>query len=269
MRRFSMPRTVNWPFAAQNHADPEAPLFTAQHGAMPPTPPSTLRVLSYNIFYGRAAERAAQELVAFHAERPLDIVLLQEMDETGTELIARALAMNSVYYPAAVIRRHGRNFGNAVLARWPLETPEKVILPHRSLTTRLMRTATKASVRIGERTIVALSAHTETVFTLPAFRRAQYAVLGAAHATAPHVIIGGDFNSVTAYDIGKLQHAFAASGFARVSADGHTLARYGVKVTADHIFARGFSVVAAGVCKNTRASDHRPIWVELAMEGDA
>jgi endonuclease/exonuclease/phosphatase (EEP) superfamily protein YafD len=260
-----MPRTIKWPFAAQNHAGPDAPLYTAQHAAVPSAAPSTLRVLSYNIFYGHETERAAQELVAFHAERPLDIVLLQEMDETGTEIIARALAMNSVYYPAAIIRRHGRNFGNAVLARWPLEAPEKVILPHRSLTTRLMRTATKASVQVGDQTIVALSAHTETVFTLPAFRHAQYTVLGTAYETATHVVIGGDFNSVTAYDIGRLQQAFAARGFARVSADGHTLAKYGIKVTADHIFARGFVAVDAGIYDAARASDHRPIWAELAF----
>jgi endonuclease/exonuclease/phosphatase family metal-dependent hydrolase len=258
-----------WPRGAHNHLAQNAPFYAAAYAAPPAVPPAAppelLRVLSYNIFYARNVTGAIDELRELQAEQPLDILLLQEMDEAGVDQIAQALALNYVYYPSAVVRRHNRNFGNAVLARWPLSAPAKLILPHRSLTTRMIRTATRAQVRVGARTVVAVSAHTETVFTLPAFRRAQYRALRDASPLAAHVVVGGDFNTFSAGGIRTLEHVFAYRGFQRVPAAGHTLAKYGVKVTADHIFSRGFAVVDAGAHAAARASDHLPLWAHLAF----
>jgi endonuclease/exonuclease/phosphatase family metal-dependent hydrolase len=71
-----------------------------------------------------------------------DIILLQEMDEAGTEHVARELAHNYVYYPASVPFMQGRNLGNAVLSRWPLTQPHKLLLPYRHLAIRQTRIAT-------------------------------------------------------------------------------------------------------------------------------
>ncbi|MBK8049632.1 MAG: endonuclease/exonuclease/phosphatase family protein [Anaerolineales bacterium] len=243
----------NW--RAQNHDSQTGPRFAGNHApqreADPQSAtalPTALHVVSYNIYYGHAVAQATTELAALRSQHALDIVLLQEMDESGTEAIARSLELNYVYYPSAVARHHGRNFGNAILARWPVEAAEKLILPHRSLTSRMVRTATRANVRIGARTVAAISAHTETIFTLPAFRRAQHhAVADAGGEEANHIVVGGDFNTVNRGDIRRLRRALAERGLEHVSADGPTLYKRGIKVTADHIFAKGFTVVEAGI----------------------
>mgnify|MGYP001176903075 CR=1 FL=1 len=78
-------------------------------------------------------------------------------------------------------------------------------------------------------------------------------------------MIGGDFNTVNAGDTDRLRRVLAERGLQRVSADGPTLYKRGIKVTADHIFAKGFTVVAAGIYSAAQASDHRPLWGRLAF----
>lgn len=260
-------------FRAQNHLGLHAPFFAANHAVEaesgPPSggeEPAAINVVSYNIFYGRNIAGAIDDLVAIQSQRRLDILLLQEMDESGTDAIASALRLNYVYYPSAVASHHQRNFGNAVLALWPLEAPEKLLLPHRSLTTRMVRTATKVNVRLGARLVVAISAHTETIFTWPSYRRAQHLAVGSAGGeSASHVVVGGDFNTVNAADGKRLRQVFAERGLQHVSAEGPTLVKRGVRVTADHIFARGFVVAGAGIFSGAQGSDHRPLWTCLTF----
>ena len=52
------------------------------------------------------------------------------MDAPRTDAVARHLQMNYVYYPGSV-HENGRDFGNAVLSRWPIVADKKLILPHR------------------------------------------------------------------------------------------------------------------------------------------
>jgi len=59
-----------------------------------------------------------------------NIILLQEMDETGTEKIAKSLHYDYIHYPATVHPQTGRNFGNAILSKWPLQDVKKILLPY-------------------------------------------------------------------------------------------------------------------------------------------
>ena len=81
--------------------------------------------------------------------RDADVVLLQEMDSSGTERIANALGMWHVYYPAIYHRRTRRDFGNAVLSRFPIVEDRKIILPHASRYARTHRIATAATIQAG------------------------------------------------------------------------------------------------------------------------
>lgn len=63
--------------------------------------PDTLRIVSFNVKYAE-----------------------------GTKSIARALDMSYIYYPAIFRHRSAKDFGNAVLSRWPIISDAKIVLPH-------------------------------------------------------------------------------------------------------------------------------------------
>jgi endonuclease/exonuclease/phosphatase family metal-dependent hydrolase len=228
----------------------------------------TLTVVSYNIRYGKDIDQALSELREFKSQKPLDILLLQEMDEAGTEKMARELHLNYVYFPAAIEPVTKRNFGNAILSRWPIVDSHKRILPHKSFSHRMHRIATRATIKIHAAEILAYSIHTEPVFTLPQFKIDQYtAVLHDVSDEDMPVIVGGDFNSFTTASVEKMEERYRRAGFERASKNlGHTFVRFGIKMPPDHILAKGFVVEEAGKLAEATASDHLPIWATLMLK---
>jgi endonuclease/exonuclease/phosphatase (EEP) superfamily protein YafD len=127
------------------------------------------------------------------------------------------------------------------------------------------RIATRATIRIHDADILVYSIHTESIFTLPQFRKDQYTVvLDDIEPETQLVIVGGDFNSFREADVEEIEQVYRQAGFMRVSeGSGHTMVRYGMEVSSDHIFAKGFVVEETGALAGATASDHLPIWVTL------
>src|SRR5262245_34142500 len=166
---------------ARNFVDPRGPRFVACCKESPER--EAFRVVTFNIQYAREIEGAIRLFHTTPGMRDPDFVMLQEMDEEGVRRIAAALSLaNSVYYPATVMR--GRNFGNAILSRWPLEDDAKLILPHLALFDESQRIAVRATARIGARRIRLYSVHLATMIDhWPPARRAQaMAVMADADA---------------------------------------------------------------------------------------
>jgi endonuclease/exonuclease/phosphatase family metal-dependent hydrolase len=251
----------------KNYTDPHSPPSTGDYAAPPSDPPGDLIVVTYNLRYGEAI---GEMIEAFQTVEPLPeagIILLQEMDAAGVETVARELGYNYVYYPASVAA-DGDDFGNAILARWPLSDSVKLILPGLHPITGQGRTATRATVTIGGTEVLVYSTHVEVATAPPSFRVAQFAaLLDDIPDDAAHVIVGGDFNTVTARGVGSLAELYATGGLAHDSADlGPTYTRFGLRPSAaDHIFSRGFERLGAGVLSEVTASDHFPVWVRLAF----
>ena len=255
-------------YSANNYPDPNYPSYSGNYAIETPKPVEVLTVISYNIWFSEDIDRAISEIKEIKSQNELDILLLQEMDEIGTEQIARELQLNYIYFPAAIEPTYDKNFGNAVLSRWPIVDSQKLILPHKSLSNRMNRTATRATIRIHGTDILVYCIHTESIFSLPRFRKDQYtAVLNDIDPEAGFVIVGGDFNSFTESDISKIEEFYGRAGFMRVSeGSGHTIIKYGVEVSSDHIFAKGLVVEEAGKLAGATASDHLPIWVTLRLK---
>ncbi len=255
----------------KNHSDSNGPMYTGEFAGDRPEASGELLVVSYNLRYGEAIDEMIE---AFGRDEPLpaaDIVLLQEMDEAGVETIARELGYDYAYFPASVAE-DGDNFGNAILARWPMSEPVKLILPGLHPITGQQRTATRAVVRVEETDVLVYSTHIEVASAPPSHRAAQFAaILGDVPADAPFVIVGGDFNTVTGRGVDALVGQFGEFGFAHDTADlGPTLERFGLRPSAaDHIFSRGFERKDAGVLDGITASDHFPVWVRMARPQDA
>ncbi|MEM7033078.1 MAG: endonuclease/exonuclease/phosphatase family protein [Chloroflexota bacterium] len=253
---------------ARNYHSPSGPKFVGHYTADTPTIDGTVTVVSYNIKYGQNIDQAIQELGETQSLANADIILLQEMDETATDQLAQARGYNFVYFPAAIHPIYQKNFGNAILSKWPIRDAEKLVLPHKSLTRSMNRQATKAIVSIGDTDILVYSVHAETAASVPRFRWNQYqAIADDVKEEATHVIVGGDFNTITMGEVDQLDTLFLRANLPRVSTDiGHTVNKFSVDMPMDHIFTRGFSVTSAGKVSEATASDHLPIWVKLEIE---
>ncbi|HEY7511976.1 MAG TPA: endonuclease/exonuclease/phosphatase family protein [Vicinamibacteria bacterium] len=242
-----------------NYGDPAGPFHETRHGDGRDLE-AGLRVVTFNVERGRRVDQAIAALRTHPDLRTADVIALQEMSGQGVAAVARALRMNSAYFPASREPRGGPDWGNAILSPWPLEDARKLRLPHRSRLSRRARTATRARVLRPAGPVRVYSTHLGSVWGISEARRrdqAQAILADAAGATEPLVILG-DFNS---HELGRL---FEGEGFCWPTRDvGPTVDRYSV----DHVFARGVCGPpgsAAGVARDvTDASDHRPVWAVL------
>ncbi|MEO5567763.1 MAG: endonuclease/exonuclease/phosphatase family protein [Gemmatimonadaceae bacterium] len=228
--------------------------------AADPARGDTLRIASFNIEF---ALRPDSALAVFRAESALarmDVVLLQEVDESATRRIAGGLGLGYVYYPAIFRNRSSKDFGNAVLSRWPIIADSKVILPHRSWYGGSQRTATAATIRIADRFVRVYSTHLGTPADITPSRRRQQ-IRAIIRDAEPHrlVIIGGDLNSSVTGEVAR------DAGYLWPTEKGVRTTRLG---RWDHIFVKGLTVPAngSGTISNGRGtSDHLPVWAIVLM----
>jgi endonuclease/exonuclease/phosphatase family metal-dependent hydrolase len=245
----------------RNFPDPAGPRFSGSYVHRADAP--VLRVVTFNIKYARRIDRA----IALFRENALlagaDVIVLQEMNEHATDCMARALGLHYVYYPGAYHPKARGNFGNAILSRWPIERDRKILLPHPGRFRKMRRIAVGATVTVRGLPVRVYSVHLETPGAISeAHRREQLAAILEDAAAEPRVVIAGDFNNT-----GVVSDALQTAGYDWISRKvGPTLSRF----SWDHVFARGLSaqgcLPAAAIRDNQGASDHKPVWAELALE---
>jgi endonuclease/exonuclease/phosphatase family metal-dependent hydrolase len=258
---------------ANDTVAPKSPLFHS--GSFAPrsqAAPTELLVVSWNVQFGIGAQAAADALLTSPRLRGADFVLLQEMDEQGTALIAEALGLDYVYTAASVHPQTGRNFGNAVLSRWPLSNPGVVTLPHKSAVQGQPRQVVHAMANLGAIRIRACSVHTEVPTLSSPKRLRQFAAIGGAADQwgRDALIIGGDFNTLTRRGVAAVSARLAPIGAHRMTEGaGPTLRRGGREFSLDHIYARSLTPRSCGVVAGLDASDHRPLWVRLVLDDPA
>jgi endonuclease/exonuclease/phosphatase family metal-dependent hydrolase len=228
----------------------------------------SLLAVSWNIEFGLRANDAATILAEHPELRNADVVLLQEMDDPGSAVIAERLGMDHVYEPASVHPQTGRPFGNAILSRWPVTAPAVFHLPHVAAVQGQPRLALTASLDVEGRRVSAVSVHTETPVLSHRKRLVQFIALGDDIASLPdqRVVVGGDFNTASSRSVQAVTDELARRRLHRMSAgSGPTLRRAGRDFVLDHVFARGFAPVSTGVARGLDVSDHAPVWAEIEM----
>jgi endonuclease/exonuclease/phosphatase family metal-dependent hydrolase len=249
---------------ARNYLDPHGPSYSGTHSS-PPGERSRLRLVTFNIEYGMHAEQALVALRSHpHLDNP-DLLALQEMDAPGTEALARGLGLNYVYYPASYHPKTKRDLGNAILTPWPIESTFKLPLPHKSRGVGQTRAAVGALVRVEGRLVRVYSIHLGSPFgASPGQRRDQLEVVLCDAADSPDpVVVMGDFNS------SAIGNRLVSAGFAWLTR-GKGATTHGFSF--DHVFVKGLPTesATAGVARDVKdASDHRPVWVDLAPLGPA
>ena len=253
-----------------NYEDAAMPRFAGTHARGGMVFDGILDVVTWNIQHGEKIDAAINELQTTPELQNADILLLQEMDETGVWTIARTLSYDYVYFPASVSPENGKNFGNAVLSKWSILDASKIVLPHRNPRNGQMRIAVRADVDVDGRTVQVYSVHIETPWLGPSQRGDQVeTTVEPISADSPYVVVGGDFNTLTDQGVADTTDLVAEDGLMPASDPAQsTMQVAGVGLTPDLIFARGFELAATGVPTSTAASDHLPVWSQLRFAGD-
>ena len=245
---------------AHNYTDPAGPRFGGNAVAVA-ADADTLKVVVFNVEYARHVDRAVALVRKDHALRNPDIVLLQEMDEPGAHAFADSLGFGYVYFPSTLHPATNRDFGNAVLSRYPIENERKIILPFLARWRHTQRAAVGATIVVGERRIRVYSVHIATfVGNGPGSRRAQLEAVLADADSFPVVVLGGDFNSATVPELAL------GRGFTWPTRHlGHTESFWSM----DHILLKGLAAapgVSSGLVREDfGASDHTPVWARIVV----
>ena len=254
----------------RNYTHPQHPQYAYLDYKEKRTPPNRLQVFTYNIQFAKKVRPAVELIERNENLKQGDIVLLQEMDAEGVMHICDTLGYNYVYYPAVRHPNHGRDFGNAILSKWPIGEHKKLILPHVERT-KLQRIAVLADIHVGERKILVICIHLG-VWLKTAYRTLQMKrVVSEIPEREKYCIIGGDFNTLTKRNyhatIDPLIHGgfdLATKNIAWSYKHWYILNR---KTSLDHIFTRGARLIQTDkVASRKKPSDHYPIWVQLELD---
>ena len=251
------------------YMDSDGPFYSETAPFLPVLAKDTLKVVSFNIEYGKRMEQAVKEFKETKELQDADIIFLQEIDQNDVAMLAKALQLNSIYYPS-VQHVHGENFGNGILSRWPIKNHGKIILPYPNPICGHSRTAIFGDISLGNRTLRVYSTHTEVSSLGLEKRLAQFkTILSTVPDSLCYAIIGGDFNTMAESTIERMDRLALGKGFLRATKNiPYTVSSFlgALKFNLDHIYVRGFTALKSGIDKSAKSSDHQPVWVVLVKE---
>jgi hypothetical protein len=182
----------------KNYTNPERPEFLGNFAKEIPDFDWSIKVVTYNIKLSEEIYKAIEDLGRTPELLDADIILLQEMADDGVAEIAQRLHYNFVYYPASIHYKHGKNYGSAILSKWPIKDHRKIVLPYEHPMNKQIRIAAIATIVIEEFEILTYSVHTE-MFWLGGKKKLDQvdSILRSVADQFEQVIIGGDFNTNT------------------------------------------------------------------------
>ena len=220
-----------------------------------------VHVATYNVELVRRPEAVLDLLEREPRLGQADILALQEADEALVEQAARRLGMGYVFYPSMVHPLTDRNFGPAILTRWPLLDDGKVPLPGRGWTRGTRRIAVRATIQMPGVRLRVYDVHFSTMWEmLPSAQDAQArAVVEDAASSDIPVLVAGDLNRMGA------GHVFARAGYEWPT---RGVGRTHHVWSFDHVFVRGITpagVTAGSVDEALATSDHRAVWTVLKL----
>ena len=248
--------------AAVNYTDQAGPRYGQARPLAQAPAGDTLRLVTFNIAFARHTDVAIELLRGDRELAGADLIFLQEMDAPSAARVADSLGLSWVYYPATHHPETHRDFGNAILSRYPIVDDTKLPLPHLARLRGTQRAAVAATILIGGRPVRVYDVHLATmVGNGPIARRDQLRVVLEDAERYPDAIIAGDFNSETVPAM-ALERGFRWP----TQRLPHTSGLW----TFDHVLLRGFTAADSAsvgvVADNRGASDHRPVWAVLVRD---
>lgn len=254
-----------------NYMHPSYPRYVSLDSLSPrPDFSGTLKVITYNIRLAKETKKAIELLTGHNKLNDADILCLQEMDSSGVDLIARSLKYNYVYYPAIQHPRSTKDFGNAILSKWPIISDRKIIL-RKTGAGKLQRIAVNATISVNGTKISVFSIHMK-IYTRRRQRRMLInQILNAIEPSVKNCIVAGDFNTFSKSIRRTFLEPLKEADFENATESVGWTYKYwyllNKRAALDHIFIKGMNVINAGKVINRKPSDHIPVWGEMQLTG--
>lgn len=250
-----------------NYADEGGPRFAHHHPSAEPGRNGGGRDLSIATYNVELVKRPDAVLALIESDDRLsgaDILALQETDEDLVARAARQVGGHYVYYPSMLHPVTERNFGPAIISRWPIVDDGKVPLPGRGWNRGSRRIAVRATILAHGTRIRVYSVHFSTMWEmLPRGQDAQArAVVEDALASPDPVIIAGDLNRMGA---GRV---IAGAGFEWLT---RHVGRTHHVWSFDHVFVRGLDLHGTRsvvVDEALVTSDHKAVTTYIQLKPD-
>jgi len=225
-----------------------------------------LKIVTYNI---KCSNEINTALEIFQNNKELenaDVLCLQEMDLKGIKTIAKQLKYNYVYYPSVIYKE--KDFGTAILTKWPVLYDEKIILPHLNQH-KAHRVVTSAILSINGKKVKVFSVHLG-VLLYPNQRGDQIDKIAQSfNPNIDYYIIAGDFNTITKINLKTMLEPLLENYFNFVTKDIKWTYKhwyfFNKKAALDHILSLGMKSIDVGVIEDRTASDHIPVWAKFKM----
>ncbi len=254
-----------------SYTDPIQPIYSKSVLSPVSAPKGNiiLKIVSYNIEHAKKVDRAIEILQNEEPLKDADILCLQEMDQPGIEKIADQLGYGYIYYPSVRHYFTKKDFGNAILSRWPLSKSKKYVLPAGGLT-QMQRIMISANVTVGDKDIAAYCLHDDVYLSAYTKRDMAKFVLNIIPDDVDYAIVAGDFNTFSRRAEKTVEKEFQNAGFTAATPNVKWTSKhwylFNKKAKIDHIYSYNMEVVDSGVVLNRSASDHMPIWTKLTIE---
>ena len=256
-----------WPLYRFLRPRESAPLPAAPAGVVVGVPDRPLKFAAYNIYHNyRGMEGTVAEVRKL--DPPPDFLLLSEIERHHVAPMAEALGMPHRYYP---LLRYAS--GQPV---WP---DVAILSRHRLYDGRPLYTSDGhtfglwAYAVVDNRKFAVAGVHLWPTFQVDPrhvvetanLRQRQLEVIRTIwrETGQPPLVIGGDFNQPAVGENYGLMTADFTDTLATLGQTGATFGRKLLQLRIDYLLAtRDWEPVMGGVVQG-KASDHRPVWVEL------
>lgn len=243
-----------------------------------PSPPASLRLVSYNIKHGLGMDGVLdlERVGDFLAATGADVVLLQEVDELASrsggvdQAAALGARLGMTAHFAPFMDFQGGRYGLAILAAPPVVAAEVVALP---AGTREPRSAMVVTLDVDGAPLRVANAHLDwladderRVAQARALLEALVLDAGEGPGTPSPVILGGDLNDVPGSATLALLQGWSA--FGRVGPDAPTFPSDAPNRTIDHFLIApvgAFPGAEVLVLDEPVISDHRPVQLDLVL----
>ncbi len=254
-----------------NFSDPDGPRYARLDIAPEHLEPDKkiIKVVSYNIDLCKKIDSVRKFLQENPKLAKADIICLQEMNLAGLEYLSRKLKYNYIYYPSAVHPGNHKDFGQAILSKWPMEQDQKILLPFsfKDRYIKIQKCAIGTVILVNTKKVAVFSAHLGVIIS-PEHRKKQIqAVIAAVPPATERCIIAGDFNTYARIHTQAVTEALAQADFNLATENIGWTYKYWYllnhKTALDYIFYKGLKLICGGKISDRSRSDHLPVWAEF------
>ncbi|MCO5143356.1 MAG: endonuclease/exonuclease/phosphatase family protein [Oligoflexia bacterium] len=254
---------------------PNSPFYEANYQDRLPLPKSTFKFVSYNVGLFENFDKILNDLSTIDSIKNADVILLQEAagDMGGpnnkVDELARALKMNYVFAPAMTLWE--KDYGNAILTKWPIAQYQKVLLPFSDKENCNQRISLMVTLDVNGKRVVLSSVHLSTRFSDSIFgsdrsrsEQLKPAIAAMSKSGSDYLLFSGDLNTFKGSGYDYIVDMASEHGFSDVHlTPGWTFRKYSFNL--DHIFAKGFRHLQDGTERSAEGSDHVPVWSILSF----